>query len=111
MSECIFCRIAGGDIDAVVVGEGDEWVAFRDLDPQSPSHVLVIPRRHVGGLDALTDAALGGALLSACREVARREGLDGGYRVVTNVGRDGGQSVAHLHFHVMGGRPFAWPPG
>lgn len=114
MTDCLFCRIAGGEIEAERVAEGPEWVAFRDLDPQAPVHVLVIPRRHVGSLDALEgdDRRIAGTLLLACREVARQEGVaESGYRVVTNTSADGGQSVPHLHFHVLGGRAMRWPPG
>jgi histidine triad (HIT) family protein len=111
-SSCIFCRIVAGEIPAKLVYEDERCVAFRDLSPQAPTHVLVIPREHVVSLAELTDASLGGALLEAAAEVARREGLEaGGYRVVTNVGSDGGQSVFHMHLHVLGGRRMGWPPG
>lgn len=114
MTDCVFCRIAEGDVDAERVAEGSEWIAFRDLDPRAPTHVLVIPRRHVRSLEELTSEsrALAGTLLLACREVAEREGVsESGYRVVTNTNADGGQSVPHLHFHVLGGRAMRWPPG
>jgi len=113
VNECIFCRISSGDVPADVVAEGDDWVAFRDLEPKAPTHVLVIPRRHVESLDTLSEAGGedGAVLLEACRMVARLTGLAGGYRVVTNVGSDGGQSVGHLHFHVLGGRQMGWPLG
>lgn len=112
-SECVFCRIAGGDIPADVVAEGEAWLAFADLSPQAPTHVLVIPRAHIESLDDLRDGGedLAGALLGACAEVAGTCGLGAGYRVLTNVGREGGQEVMHLHFHVLGGRPMGWPPG
>lgn len=111
--DCIFCRIASGDIPADVVAEGSEWLAFRDLDPQAPAHVLVIPRNHMDSIDdpASSDAGLGDALLEGCREAARAAGVAGAYRVVSNVGREGGQEVMHLHLHVLGGRPMRWPPG
>jgi histidine triad (HIT) family protein len=112
--DCIFCRIARGDLPANVVLETPEVLAFRDLQPQAPVHVLVIPKRHVTSLADLapTDGDLAGALLSAAAQVAREAGLeDGGYRVVTNIGMDGGQSVLHLHLHVLGGRAMGWPPG
>ncbi|MFV1986175.1 MAG: HIT domain-containing protein [Gemmatimonadota bacterium] len=111
--ECIFCRIASGDIPADVVAEGAEWVAFRDLRPQAPTHVLVVSRRHVENIDTLgpDDAGLGDALFEACRQVAKICELDAGYRVLTNVGAEGGQEVLHLHLHVLGGRRMGWPPG
>lgn len=112
--ECIFCRIAAGDLPATRILETDDVVAFRDLNPQASTHVLVIPRRHVASLDALPSDGvdLAGALFLATAEVARLEGVAGsGYRVVTNVGEDGGQTVGHLHLHVLGGRRLEWPPG
>ncbi|WP_419161807.1 HIT domain-containing protein [Candidatus Palauibacter sp.] len=111
MTDCVFCGIATGAIDATLVAEGEGWVAFRDLEPQAPAHVLVVPRAHVSSLTALSSEALGGELLIACATVARAEGLTDGYRVVTNTGADGGQAVPHLHFHVLGGRRMGWPPG
>lgn len=111
MTDCVFCGIASGAIGATVVAETDEWVAFRDLEPQAPVHVLVVSRAHVSSLATLPEEALGGQLLLACAAVARSEGLEGGYRIVTNVGQDGGQAVPHLHFHVLGGRRMGWPPG
>ena len=112
-SDCVFCRIVGGDIPADVVVEGETWLAFRDLSPQAPTHVLVIPRDHVESLARLRGRgdALAGTLLEACAEVAAVCGLEAGYRVLTNVGREGGQEVMHLHFHVLGGRRMGWPPG
>ena len=112
-STCIFCRIATKEIPSGIVYEDAEIVAFRDLSPQAPTHVLVIPRRHVGSLDeaAEADALLLGALMLVAKKVAAAAGLVAGYRVVTNCGPEGGQSVAHLHLHVLGGRPMAWPPG
>ncbi len=111
---CLFCRIAAGEIPADVVHQDADVVAFRDIAPQAPTHVLLIPRRHIASALDLTeeDAPLVGALLGTASRIARQEGIaEDGYRVVTNVGRDGGQSVEHLHFHLMGGRRFAWPPG
>jgi histidine triad (HIT) family protein len=112
-SSCIFCRIASKEIPSGIVYEDAEIVAFRDLSPQAPTHVLVIPKRHVGSLAETSDAegALLGALMLAAKKIAASLGLAGGYRVVTNSGPDGGQTVAHLHLHVLGGRPMAWPPG
>lgn len=112
MSDCIFCKIAAGEIPADKVYETDRVLAFNDLNPQAPRHVLVIPKEHVTSLDTATDGKLLGELMMASAEIARREGLaDAGYRVVLNVNQDGGQSVAHLHAHVLGGRQMTWPPG
>jgi len=112
--ECLFCRIAAGGIPADVVYEDDEVVAFRDIDPKAPTHVLVVPREHVASVDDLDEehAELVGRLFLAARDVARQEGIvEDGYRVVTNTGRGAGQSVFHLHLHVLGGRSLGWPPG
>ena len=109
---CIFCRIVAGTIPAQVVARNEVALAFRDLHPQAPVHVLVVPRRHVDSLAAAADAGELGAVLALAAEVARQEGVaESGYRVVTNVGGDGGQTVGHLHFHVLGGRAMSWPPG
>jgi histidine triad (HIT) family protein len=111
---CIFCRIVAGEIPATVVHETPDTIAFRDINPRAPVHVLVIPRRHIASLDALgaDDHALAGRLLLVAGDVARQEGIaDRGYRVIANVGAWGGQTVDHLHLHVMGGRAFHWPPG
>jgi histidine triad (HIT) family protein len=111
-TECVFCRIVAGTIPAARVVENEWGVAFRDLHPQAPVHVLVVPRRHVDGLAAAADGDELGALLLLAREVAEREGVAAsGYRVVTNTGADGGQTVGHLHLHVLGGRALRWPPG
>jgi histidine triad (HIT) family protein len=112
--DCIFCRIARGEIPAKVVREDDDTIAFRDIDGKAPVHVLVIPRRHVASVNDLepADEALVGRLFTAARELAAAEGLtDGGYRLVMNTGPDAGQSVAHIHLHVLGGRRMSWPPG
>lgn len=109
---CIFCRIARAEVPAQVIYETPDAVAFRDLNPQGPIHALVIPRRHVPALHEADDAALLGHLLLTARQVAEQEGLgQSGYRVVLNNGPDGGQTVGHLHLHVLGGRRFGWPPG
>jgi len=112
-ADCLFCRIAAGEIPAARVHEDDLVVAIRDLHPQAPSHVLVLPREHVASAADLTEASgpLLGRLFAVAADIARREGLDGGWRLVTNVGPDAGQSVAHLHLHLLGGRPMGWPPG
>ncbi len=112
--ECIFCRIAAGEIPAKVVRQDEDTVAFRDINPRAPTHVLVITRRHIPSVNVLApdDAALVGKLFLAAREIARAEGVDAsGYRMVVNAGPDAGQSVDHIHLHVLGGRGLAWPPG
>jgi len=114
MDGCIFCRIAAKDAPAGLVFSDDEVVAFHDLHPQAPVHVLVIPRRHVASVAAAepADQALLGRLLLAAGEVARQTGIaETGFRVVTNSGPGAGQSVFHVHLHVLGGRRFGWPPG
>jgi histidine triad (HIT) family protein len=112
-TSCIFCRIAAKDVPATLVHEDDEVVAFRDLSPQAPTHILVIPRRHVASLDETVEAdtELLGRMMRVARRVAAQDGLTHGYRVVTNNGAGAGQSVLHLHLHVLGGRPMSWPPG
>ena len=109
--DCIFCRIARGEVPASMVASTDTAVAFRDLDPKAPVHILVIPRRHIGSLADSPDKATLGELLALVSDVARQEGLVDGYRVVLNTGPDGGQTVGHLHAHLLGGRAMAWPPG
>ena len=114
MAGCIFCGIVAGEVPATVVYEDDDAVAFRDLNPQAPTHVLVIPRRHIASIDAMSDGdeAMIGRVFAAAKAVAQQEGIDAsGYRLVTNIGDDGGQTVGHLHVHVLGGRPMKWPPG
>lgn len=106
--DCLFCRIVAGEIPATVVHETDDTLAFRDIDPKAPTHVLVIPRAHHADVAALAvaDPALAGRVLAACAAVAEREGLTGdGFRVIFNTGRFGGQDVFHVHGHVVGGRP------
>ena len=114
MAECLFCAIAAGNIPCREVYADDEILAFHDVNPQAPTHVLVIPRRHIGALTDLVaaDADLVGRLLVRTARVAAELGLDPrGYRVAINCGRDGCQSVPHLHLHLLGGRPLGWPPG
>lgn len=113
MSDCLFCKIAAGEIPADIVVEDENVVAFRDIDPKAPTHVLVIPREHHNNVADLTrdNPQLAADVLGVAAEVAQLETLEKGYRVVTNVGSDGGQSVNHVHFHVLGGRELAWPPG
>ena len=112
MGSCIFCKIASGEVPASIVHRGEGIVAFRDLNPQAPTHVLIIPTQHVGSLNDADDAPLLGRLMLAARAVAKSEGIaQDGYRVVANCGPSGGQTVAHLHLHLLGGRPMSWPPG
>ncbi len=110
--ECPFCKIAAGEIPSDRVHEDDQVVVFRDINPRAPTHLLAISRRHIPSADDLTDADAGllAALFVAIHKVAADDGLKG-YRVVTNVGPESGQSVFHLHFHLLGGRPMSWPPG
>ena len=114
MDDCIFCKIASGAIAAAVVYQDDSVIAFRDAHPQAPTHILVIPKRHIATLlDAGEDEALLlGRLQQAAIEIARQEGLAGsGFRLVTNCGAGAGQSVLHIHVHLLGGRQLSWPPG
>jgi histidine triad (HIT) family protein len=113
MSDCLFCRIAAGQVPAKIVHTDEDTFAFHDIHPQAPVHVLVIPRRHVASLDAATpqDVQLLGRLLAAAQRIARELDVASGYRVVTNCGASAGQSVFHLHLHLLGGRPLGWPPG
>ena len=113
MSEdCLFCRIVRGEIPAKRVAETDDCIAFRDIDPKAPVHVLVIPRRHVASLDELDDPALLGSMGALLARIARDEGIaESGYRMVINTRGDAGQSVAHIHAHLLGGRRLTWPPG
>ncbi len=114
MSDCIFCKIAEKKIPSKIVHEDDKAVAFDDVNPQAPTHVLVIPKRHVASLAELNEADTGllAHLMMTGSKVAKQKGIaDGGYRIVVNTGRNGGQTVFHLHLHVLGGRPMHWPPG
>ena len=114
MSSCLFCRIAGREIPAKFVYEDEQVVAFDDINPQAPVHVLIIPRKHfVSAADAQqADAALLGHLMLVGNRLAREKGVaDSGYRFVINTGQHGGQSVSHLHLHLLGGRAMHWPPG
>ena len=114
MSGCPFCKIVSGDIPSTKVHEDEEMIAFRDINPQAPVHILIVPRRHIASLGAAAedDQALLGRLLLRARELAASEGLaEAGYRVVNNCGSQGGQTVDHIHFHLLGGRAMTWPPG
>lgn len=113
-SSCLFCRIVAGEEAAQIVHSGDTVLAFRDLNPQAPTHLLLIPKEHVTDVRDLEDGHGGmlADLLRAASHLAKAEGIEAsGWRLVTNVGRDAGQSVFHLHFHLLGGRPMSWPPG
>lgn len=111
-TDCLFCRIASGEIPAARVAENAHCIAFRDVNPQAPRHLLVIPRQHVASLDQVDSAELAGEVLLMAAAVARSEGIaESGYRVVLNTNADGGQTVYHLHAHVLGGRAMHWPPG
>lgn len=112
--DCVFCRIVAGDIPATVVHQDEHTVAFRDLEPQAPTHVVIVPRRHVPTVAALVEEAPAevAAVVGAVAAVARHEGIDeGGYRTVFNTGADAHQTVLHAHVHVLGGRVMGWPPG
>jgi histidine triad (HIT) family protein len=114
MTECIFCRIVAGEIPATRVQEDADTLVFRDINPAAPTHLLVVPKRHIASLEDATDEECGvlGKLVLSARRAARAEGRSaGGYRLVMNVGPDAGQAVSHIHLHVLGGRPFGWPPG
>ena len=113
-STCVFCKIAAREIPAEILRESDRVVAFRDLDPKAPTHILLIPKDHIGSLEDLTDdhGAMLADMVQAAAHLARTEGIDQtGWRLVSNVGPDAGQSVFHLHFHLLGGRKMLWPPG
>ena len=112
--DCLFCGIVAGTIPSTKVREDDLVVAFRDIAPRAPTHILIIPRDHLASAADLTEehATMLGRLFAVAATIARDEGIaDGGYRLVSNVGRWGGQTVDHLHVHLLGGRPFSWPPG
>jgi histidine triad (HIT) family protein len=114
MSDCIFCKIAAGEIPGDIVYENDDVLAFRDLNPQAPTHVLVIPRRHIATLNDLQDgdAELLGKMYLAAKQVAADEGIsEFGYRTIMNCNSGAGQTVFHIHLHVLGGRQMHWPPG
>lgn len=113
MSDCLFCKIVDGKIPAQLVASDERALAFRDLNPQAPTHVLIIPRKHIASLDELDDrdAAEIGHLHVMARQIAQAEGLTDGYRTVINTGKHAGQTVFHIHLHLIGGRSLGWPPG
>jgi histidine triad (HIT) family protein len=114
MSDCLFCRIAAGSVPAEIVYQDEELVAFRDIGPQAPTHVLVIPRQHIDTLNDLTEeqAPLIGKMHLVAKQLAEQEGIaEDGYRTLINCNSAGGQAVYHIHLHLMGGRQMLWPPG
>lgn len=114
MSDCIFCRIISGDIQSTILHSDDDVVAIEDINPQAPTHYLVIPRKHIPTTPDVSesDIQLMGSCITIANAIAKEKGVDqSGFRIVLNSGPDAGQSIHHLHFHVMGGRPMKWPPG
>lgn len=113
MDDCLFCRFVSGEITPDTVYDDEHVLAFRDINPQAPTHVLIIPKKHTKDVSTVEagDGAMLAAITTAARIIADQEGLSGGYRLVANVGADAGQSVFHLHVHMLGGRSLAWPPG
>ncbi len=108
---CLFCKIVSGNIPAKLVKTGDKWVAFSDINPQAPTHILVIPKEHFSALSEMKDANLLGIIFQAAAEIAVDQHLEPGYRLVVNTGADAGQTVFHMHIHLLGGRNMDWPPG
>ncbi len=113
MSSCLFCQIAAGERPATIVHRGDGLIAIRDLHPQAPTHILIIPTKHIGSLAEATaeDEDLIGRLITTATTIAQQENLSKGYRLVINTGTQAGQTVFHLHVHLLGGRAMHWPPG
>ena len=113
MSQCIFCKIVAGEIPSAKVYEDDQVLAFKDIEAQAPVHILMIPKEHIASADDLTEenAQIVAHIFAVAKKIAAAEGLTNGYRIVNNCGEDGGQTVKHLHFHLLGGRSMAWPPG
>ena len=113
MEDCLFCKIGSGEIPTTVIYEDDKIMCFPDLNPQASVHVLMIPKKHISSLDATTpeDAEILSYMLLKVKEIAAMQGLTNGYRTVINTGDDGGQTIKHLHIHILGGRFMSWPPG
>ena len=112
MSDCLFCKIAAGEIPSAKVYEDELVFAFSDIDPKAPVHVLLVPKKHIGSIDEAgeEDSALLAHMLLTVKKIASEQGLENGYRVVINTGEDGGQSVHHLHMHILGKKAMGWPP-
>lgn len=113
MSDCIFCKIASKEIPSAIVYEDEQMLAFKDIEPQAPVHVLLIPKKHIDSANTVAeeDIDLIGKMILKIKDIAEDLGLDNGYRIVNNCGEDGLQTVQHLHFHLLGGRKMQWPPG
>ena len=113
MSDCIFCKIAEGEIPSEIVYQDDKIVVLKDASPQAPVHVLMVPRKHIASLDDLSeeDSELIAYMMQSIKKIAASQGLGNGYRVIINTGEEGQQTVKHLHIHILGGRKFTWPPG
>lgn len=113
MADCIFCKIAEGEIPSNKVYEDEKVLAFYDLDPQAPTHILIIPKEHIASVAEITpeNSSVVAHIFEVAAQIAKEKQLDEGFRVVTNIGDAAGQSVKHLHFHLLGGRDFTWPPG
>ena len=110
--DCVFCRVVRGEIPAQMLANTADCVAFRDLDPKAPVHVLIVPKKHIASLDDLTEPEIAGKMTMLATALARQEGIaTSGYRTVMNTGPEGGQSVSHIHLHLLGGRQMTWPPG
>ena len=111
--DCLFCKIVAGEVPSNKVYEDDLCYAFRGINPQAPTHILVVPKEHIASVDDIdeTNSSVVAHIFEVIAKLAREEGLDKGYRVVSNIGEQGQQSVKHLHFHIIGGRDMTWPPG
>jgi len=114
MTDCLFCRIINGELPSTIVYENKSFIAFDDIDKKAPVHILIVPKAHIDSVAAMTDEDLDlmHDLMEAARDIARQKGIsESGYRLVINTGEDGGQTVSHLHMHLLGGRALSWPPG